>query len=419
MVLEVDNPLKGEDIVSTVQKYTAVHKSYFFENGLSVTNLNEDNCLQYSNKLFLTRAANLNGSALPISGIVLTDDIIADLTDKVSVGSTEGLEVGQWISFGGSDTQFKFYEIKNIVANTSITVDRLIEDDLVIGETVNAFSITTNGEVEASKVGGVDITDSTAYIGKMTTIGNEEDFEMKESSIAFVSTDSKFKFIARTPGKWSDKLEVAIANPASFGASTPVQAFDGIFLDDLFEYAPTGNQLGIIVRYNDEIKEIFTVSTDVNAKDNNNKSTYIETVINSQSNYIYVKDNVTVSDVKDYTFTAGKLLTFVNGKDSDIGNDDLLNAYELWSNKEEVDIDIIIANELDFGISAKALAETRKDCIAFVGANYSDVVGKKSSDAVTNLVNWRKTGELNWNSMFAVACANYVYIYDRFNDKNR
>ena len=82
-------------------------------------------------------------------------------------------------------------------------------------------------------------------------------------------------------------------------------------------------------------------------------------------------------------------------------------------------IDIIIANELDFGISAKALAETRKDCIAFVGANYSDVVGKKSSDAVTNLVNWRKTGELNWNSMFAVACANYVYIYDRFNDKNR
>ena len=82
-------------------------------------------------------------------------------------------------------------------------------------------------------------------------------------------------------------------------------------------------------------------------------------------------------------------------------------------------IDIIIANELDFGISAKALAETRKDCIAFVGANYSDVVGKKSSDAVTNLVNWRKTGELNWNSMFAVACANYVYIYDRFSDKNR
>ena len=293
--------------------------------------------LQYSNKLFLTRAANLNGSALPISGIVLTDDIIADLTDEVLVGSTEGLEVGQWISFGGSDTQFKFYEIKNIVANTSITVDRLLEDDLVIGDTVNAFSITTNGEVEASKVGGVDITDSTAYIGKMTTIGNEEDFEMKESSIAFVSTDSKFKFIARTPGKWSDKLEVAIANPASFGASTPVQAFDGIFLDDLFEYAPTGNQLGIIVRYNDEIKEIFTVSTDVNAKDNNNKSTYIETVINSQSNYIYVKDNVTVSDVKDYTFTAGKLLTFVNGKDSDIGNDDLLNAFELWSNKEEVD----------------------------------------------------------------------------------
>lgn len=293
--------------------------------------------LQYSNKLFLTRAANLNGSAEVLSGIVLTDDISADSTDEVLVGSTEGLEVGQWISFGGSETQFKFYEIKNIVADTSITVDRLLEDDLVIGDSVNAFSVTTNGEVEAGDIGYTDIADSSKYIGKMVTIGNEEDFEMLENTIAFVRSDSKYKFIARTPGKWSSKLEVAIVNPSSFGNSTPVQAFDGVFVDDLFEYAPTGNQIGVIVRFDDEIKEIFTVSKDINAKDNNNKSLYIETVINSQSNYIFVKDNVTVTGVKDYTFSSGKLLTFVNGRDSDIGKDDLLNAYELWSNKEEVD----------------------------------------------------------------------------------
>ena len=82
-------------------------------------------------------------------------------------------------------------------------------------------------------------------------------------------------------------------------------------------------------------------------------------------------------------------------------------------------IDCIIANELDSGASAKELADSRKDCIAFIGCSYGDVVGKKSSDAVANLIETRTTGSLNFNSMFTVFCGNYIYIYDRYNDKNR
>ena len=47
------------------------------------------------------------------------------------------------------------------------------------------------------------------------------------------------------------------------------------------------------------------------------------------------------------------------------------------------------------------------------------VVGKKATDAVANIITWRKTGELNVNSMFACAIGNYAYIYDKFNDKYR
>jgi hypothetical protein len=46
-------------------------------------------------------------------------------------------------------------------------------------------------------------------------------------------------------------------------------------------------------------------------------------------------------------------------------------------------------------------------------------VGKKSSDAVAKLIEWRTTGSLNYNSMFTVAIGNYKYMYDRYNDKNR
>ena len=75
-------------------------------------------------------------------------------------------------------------------------------------------------------------------------------------------------------------------------------------------------------------------------------------------------------------------------------------------------IDIVIGNELDGGVSAKNLVDTRKDAIAFIGAKYSDVVGKKASDAVSNLLTWRKTGDINYNNMFVVACGNYKYMYD-------
>ena len=230
--------------------------------------------------------------------------------------------------------------------------------------------------------------------------------------------------MARNPGNWSQDLEIAIAKPSAFKTSTPSEVFDGIALNDLFEYFPTGTEVGIIIRQGDIIKEIFTVDFDPAAKDSNGKSTYIETVINNQSNLVFAKDNTAnAADVKDYLFTVGgtpgSLIKLVGGRDSPVQADDLQNAYDLWNNKEEVDVDIVIANELDGGVSAKNLCETRKDCIGFIGANYGDTVGKKSSDAVSALISWRMTGDVNYNNMFVVACGNYKYQYDRYNDKNR
>ena len=106
-------------------------------------------------------------------------------------------------------------------------------------------------------------------------------------------------------------------------------------------------------------------------------------------------------------------ITLLAGVDAEATEASLLEAYELWSNKEEVDIDIVIGNEVDAGAAAVALADTRKDCIAFIGAEYADVVGKKSAEAVSNLVTWRKSGSMNFNNMFVVACANYKYQYDK------
>lgn len=265
------------------------------------------------------------------------------------------------------------------------------------------------------------------YEDEYIEILNDSDFEQKESSIAFTGgAKSVLKFISRNPGAWADNLSVAIAKPAAFGTTTASMAFSGIPLDNLFDYIPTGTELGVIVKYKDEIVEIFTVNLSSTAKDSYNKSTYIEDVINKNSNYIFVKHNTAnTGTIENYLYTDGsdatspKPLVFFVQADGVITEANLLDGYSIWENKEEVDIDIVIGNEIDGGVSAKNLVETRQDCIAFIGANYGDTVGKKSSVAVSNLVAWRKTGDLNYNSMFVCACANYKLQYDRYNDKDR
>ena len=172
------------------------------------------------------------------------------------------------------DDNLNFYFVKSVVTDsvdstTTITLDRMIESDIPVGSAVNSFKAHMNGVFEALKEGSTEVITEDMYYGKYLVVENSDDYEMKETSLAFVNNDSKIKIIAKNPGKWSDKIDIAIAKPSDFGSNK--KAFDGISLDDLFEYRPTGSQVGIIIRYEEEIREIFTVDFDVNAKDINNK----------------------------------------------------------------------------------------------------------------------------------------------------
>lgn len=390
------------------------------------------NFLQYGNKLYISRAANVGGTSTAISGETIQTDIVANTTAVVDVVDGNNYTVGQYVSFGDTTTNSTFYyvvSIDTISTPNSITVDRNVVDAFLAADNVvvNTYFAAMNGVFEAvdTVAAAEAVTNNYEYVADYITINNFSDFETKETSIAFTNTaDSKLKIISRDPGAWASKLEIAIATPSAFNATTASYAFTGIALDDLFEYAPTGTEVGIIIRLDGVITETWTVDFDSTAKDANGKSTYIETVINNQSNLIFVKENTANADpIKDYCAevngVAGSTISLVLQSDSAIQADDLANAYDVWSNKEAVDIDIVIANELDGAVSAKNLVDARKDCIAFMGAEYSDTVGKKASQAVTALVTWRLTGNANFNDMFMVACGNYKYQYDRYNDKNR
>ena len=274
---------------------------------------------------------------------------------------------------------------------------------------------------------------STNTVGSHTVIGNFADFEGLQADFT-LSPDSAL-IIARNPGSWGNNIRVRIAlnteaNPTFLkssdvapGAVYPYtgKAFnDGTtpMLVDLFEYAPDTTNLkevAVIIKSGTEIVETFLVSLNKDSKDHTGKSNFFEDVINRQSEYIFIVYNDTTQTISDFE----GLLELGADIDLAAGTPDVLDlasAYEVWDNKELVDIDIVIGNEADTTDIVKNLCDLRKDCIGFIGAVQADVVGHKASVAVSNLTTW-KSGL--GTSMFLVVCGNYKYQYDRYNDKNR
>lgn len=378
---------------------------------------------------------------------------------KIYVTNLKDISVDTLLRFEQNGDLYKVVALDN--ANFEITLDRPLPEDPdyqpVLDSNPLTVEVVLNGSAEAvssENTTAVTYKDENGKTNNLNVpnpvtaedlfeytqkeiITNDTLFDDNYDSIGFTSPKSKVKFISRNPGKWSKNIKICIARPESFELNDlsenhiPRYAFPGILVDDFFEYAPKDGQVAVLIydEDTDQVVETYIASFDKNAKDSNNKSMYIETLINKNSDCIFCKVNeANNSEIADYTLRysvdengtkyIGMSLALKNGEDSSIQADDLIDAYQLFENKEEIDIDNVIGNELDGGKTAIHLVTTRKDCIAFVGAYYDDVVNKKSQKAVENLVQWRKTGDLNVNSMFSVSLGNYAQIYNKYSDKN-
>jgi len=258
--------------------------------------------------------------------------------------------------------------------------------------------------------------------------------------------------------------------------STRAQAFEGISILNFFDYPPIEGETGIIVRTTDKFgntleTESYVVSFEEDAVNGNSKSMYIENIINDNSNLVYCVvnsaegktdisiflDNSTgepievspkpLVDVQSYIFMdsqgstaavplpqltspnstpSGREGNFVSGSLNFFGGDapkvtnegDIKEAYNEVEDKEVYEIDVVIGNELDEGAGAMNLVVAREDSIAFIGANYGDVVGKKSGVITDNLVKYIQANNIE-RSMFGSFFGNYFRIFDNYAKKFR
>lgn len=368
------------------------------------------NFLSYSNGLYVTRLVDRNGQTNKSdTGNTLSADVEVDDT-IISLSTTTGIFENCYIAIGNEST---VYQVETI-SGTDIGVSPAVTHSGSIGDKIYLCTPSYNAAVEVEKVSGTTPASIKPFL---KTIANYAEYEIMQDSIALSnSSNIKLRFTAKYPGKYGNYYKIAVAKTEDF-VSGVTEAFPGINLNAQLQYYPSANEVAILV-YDDIqniVVETFMVSLSTTAKDSNNKSAYIEDVINRQSSYIYVNNNVGITDMP-----ASKLgvnaIQLTGGTDGKPGKDEYIIALnDLYGDKDYIDIDLVIGNQIA-PIETATFAKTRADCLAIIGASYSDVVGLKAELAISNLLNYRASGDLNIDNKYSTFIANYAYQYDQFND---
>jgi phage tail sheath protein FI len=241
-------------------------------------------------------------------------------------------------------------------------------------------------------------------------IPNVVDFNHKYDLGSIPTETNDIVVYAKSMGAYGNNVKVAFDDSVSFVNSG---------LQSSYQYAPTEvGEVAVTVSYNGTIVETFLVSLIEGTKDYNNKSMFIDDVINRQSQYIYtISKNTDTSTICNQAQASATWYTLTGGADSVPALGDITDAYfTQFGNKEEIDIDIVIIPEGNTDVAQ--FCADRADVIGYIGADYNDVVGVTSTQAVTNLVT-AMTSTYNFNNKYISYIGNYINIYDRYNDKYR
>ena len=283
-------------------------------------------------------------------------------------------------------------------------------------------------------------------------VKNEEDFEAQASTL----TAAGHTFIGRFPGSLGNDLQVQMCHADS-------DAFTNWVYKNEFDAKPeTSTYLTKKNGTNDEVHAVvvdkdgkFTgtkgsvlerysfLSLAKDAKAEDGTSIYVKDVINERSEYVHmagfdsaVVANVTTAgrvalDSGDNFLSTGSglfnrpfIFNFSNGSDcTAIGTTEFLTGYDLFEDKDQVEIDFLIApsmattaNQTTVVNDLIATAQNlRKDCVVVASPARDDVVGlTNASDIVTNVV---ATADTFTKSSYLFNDGNFLKTYDKFNDQ--
>ena len=382
--------------------------------------------------------------------------VIDDKADQtLSVGSTSGISVGfgvtttltnQVIAGSGSTSSFTGY-LKGIVTGIGATtidvkiVSRVssvgVETSITYSQRDQSSSFRPGNTVSVINASGVGIA--------TTTLGSAE-------TDAVDWYDQQTLGLVNSTVYWNSIAPKPISSNYSLSRQGKNDGIHVAVIDD------TGSVTGI--QGNLLEKHLFlSKASDTISAENSPQKVFWKDYLALNSAYIYAGDNpsdgsdgfvaasgfssgftgittaagtwnrdaqgVTFNVIGNtsYTLTGGVDYSASNGMTATLG--DLITSYNLFSNRDEVQVDYLIcgpglANKSESQAKANQLisiAESRKDCVAVVSPHRADVVDVTNTTTQTNNV-IEFFAPLS-SSSYAVFDSGYKYTYDRFNNKFR
>lgn len=457
------------DLVAKFGKPTSINPETFFTAA---------NFLAYSNALYVSRAANsslttsgiavanvANVSASSSYTILNVDDFN---TKQAAINSSDVVYIARWPGALGNslkvsvcDSPAQYNTDIALVDSTFTTSNTNLS--IAVGNTsgiLNLYSATSNsfGSQATAVSDKLNIGDYIVVgdntIGKQSlklvnktvptlTVNNVSNTGTASITLTFeqplkLSSDITTQTVSRY---WEYYTQV----DAAPGRSTFVEVNGNTALQTLSPLAQN-DEVHVVVVDEDggftgspgAVLEVFSgVSRATDSKLSDGTSNFYKNVINDRSNYIWAgadranSSSTTALQVNTSINSTPLTLSFYGGVDKDESEDavtgvkfaDIARAYDLFNTPEEADVSLILTGKPRGGASKEQLAnyvidniaEVRKDCVAFVSPDYTDVVNNNLA-AAEDVVSFRNAVR---SSSFAVMDSGYKYQYDKYNDVYR
>jgi len=402
--------------------------------------------LAYSNDLLVVRAVNttstLNATA-DANTLFANTVVLGNTTSNNRVVSTNNSSVGGVnVTVTGINTAFTTnftvgdrividgnnYTVTVITNNTSLNVNTAFTTSY---DNVNYSRIRTTIDDASDNASGFLITDEASYLNQYYENG--------------VTAYANTFFVSRYAGSKGNSLQISICPSAA--------AFTGWTHADLFDSAPgtstyvsgksgANDEMHIVVvdagglftgSPNTVIEKFGYVSKAGDARTDDGSTNYYRDVLYNSSKYVYWANHPTGTtplgttvtnwgnDALSTTFGAGSVYTkrFGDGADGTITAGSLINGYTLFEDTENVDISLLIAADGADKSTAVVnkltdIAETRKDCVAFISPTYEDTL--LDTDPTTSI---KDTALGLSRSSYTVHDSGWKQMYDKYNDRYR
>jgi len=303
-----------------------------------------------------------------------------------------------------------------VAANAAIgdtTFEVTDSTGLTVGDTVVGTGVAAGVTVTA--INGNTVTLSTAAIAAIT------------AGDTYSAIVDRGNWIAKYPGTLGNSIEVHVCPVSTSNAEFAGWAYKSYFVappgtsdwaagqglsDDEFHIVITDKDGAWTGTAGTVLETHGFVSTNASAKTNDGASNYYKNVVNGKSGYVWGGSTITLGSTVASQSLSG-------GVDSGtLGTAEIQAAYDHFSDAETIDVSLLIAPSITEGNGTTIgnylinIAESRKDCIAFISPPVTLTTSSLTpkDDVIT-------FADTLTSTSYAVIDSTSIRIYDKYNDQ--